>query len=149
MLRRETVYRMAGRRLSRLHDEQDPQYVRHLSLALQDPEQTSAALQALQTLDCLETLSDEAGVLVLQYHLDLCSLQQIEAFLQERGFALSTSVTSRVARAWFHYCEDTLRRNRAAPQRLLKNSNEVYVQAYEQHLHGDHDETPPDLREVK
>ena len=34
-----------------------------------------------------------------------------------------------------------------APERLLKKSqNEAYTHAWERHLHGDHDDTPPEWR---
>ena len=35
------------------------------------------------------------------------------------------------------------------PQRLIKKSNEIYVKAWEHHAHGDHDDTPLELREDK
>jgi len=35
------------------------------------------------------------------------------------------------------------------PQRLIKQSHEVYVKAWGAHLHGDHDDTPQELRDYK
>ena len=34
-----------------------------------------------------------------------------------------------------------------ADERLIKQSNEVYIQAWDHHVHGDHDDTPLELRE--
>jgi hypothetical protein len=53
-------------------------------------------------------------------------------------------------RALIYYVEETQLHNLEAPDRLLKKSqNEAYTHAWERHLHGDHDDTPPEWREYK
>ena len=45
---------------------------------------------------------------------------------------------------------DTQLHNLGAPEKRLKQcSQEAYVHAWEQHPHGDHDDTPPEWREYK
>jgi hypothetical protein len=45
------------------------------------------------------------------------------------------------------YAEETQLRNMRMPERLIKKSHEVYSRAWDHHLHGDHDDTPPDMRQ--
>jgi hypothetical protein len=52
-------------------------------------------------------------------------------------------------RALIVFSEETELDNLQQPERLIKKSNEVYIKAYEHHPHGDHDDTPPDVREYK
>ena len=65
------------------------------------------------------------------------------------GFHLDRSLLIRLHRALIYYVEDTQVHNLRSPERLIKQSHEVYIQAYAHHLHGDRDETPPELREFK
>ena len=67
----------------------------------------------------------------------------------QQGFHLDNSLFSKLTRALIRYCEQTQLHTLRSPQRLIKKSNEVYVKAWEHHLHGDHDDTPPELREYK
>jgi hypothetical protein len=77
------------------------------------------------------------------------TLAGLEKALVTQGFQLSGRLTHRVQRALIHFWEETQLRNMRMPERLLKKSNEVYVKAWEQHPHGDHDDTPTDLREER
>ena len=83
------------------------------------------------------------------YEISDYTLQGIETALVERGFHLENSLYCKLVRAVVYYCEETQLRNLTQPERLIKKSNEVYVQAWEHHPHGDHDDTPPDLRDFK
>ncbi|MDQ7989428.1 MAG: hypothetical protein REI09_07310 [Candidatus Dactylopiibacterium sp.] len=147
MMRRETAYKLAGRK--HLHDD---------VLALMEcehllrfaPGTEARVAQALEWLrgqpHLMAEPSSQADTLRLVYDLAHHSLLQIEQALVEQGFALDDSLISRLKRSLTHFAEETRRRNATAPQRLIKQSNQVYVQAWEQHPHGDHDETPPELR---
>jgi hypothetical protein len=69
--------------------------------------------------------------------------------LQVQGFHLDGSLLAKIIRALVYFCEDTELHNLRCPQRLIKQSHEVYIKAWDHHLHGDHDDTPPELREYK
>jgi hypothetical protein len=81
---------------------------------------------------------------VLDYSLEL-----IEDALRDAGFHLDSSLYSKLVRALVYFCEETQRHNLESPERLIKKSNEVYIKVYDQHPHGDHDDTPVELREYK
>jgi len=77
------------------------------------------------------------------------SMESLERMLEDRGFHLENTLYCNLVRALVYFVEETQRRNLAQPERLIKKSHEVYSQAWEHHPHGDHDETPPELREYK
>jgi hypothetical protein len=114
------------------------------------PGQTDEARRVLAQLEHLEV---EPGLLVnsvsVWYEISDYTLAALEEALVEQGFHLDSSLYSKLVRAIVYFCEDTQLRNLRQPERLIKKSNEVYVQAWEHHPHGDHDDTPPDLREYR
>ncbi len=77
------------------------------------------------------------------------SLEALEDALREAGFALENSLYIKLVRALVYFSEETQRHNLLSPERLIKQSNEVYIQAWDHHAHGDHDDTPLELREYK
>ena len=77
------------------------------------------------------------------------SLETLEDALREAGFALDNSLFTKLVRAIIYFSEETQRHNLLSPERLIKQSNEVYVQAWDHHIHGDHDDTPQEWREYK
>ena len=84
------------------------------------------------------------------YDLHDHCLEEIESGLEDRGFHLDNTLMSKMIRALIYYVEETQLHNLEAPDRLLKKSqNEAYTHAWERHLHGDHDDTPPEWREYK
>lgn len=84
------------------------------------------------------------------YDLREHSLEEIESALQDKGFHLDSTLLSKLVRALIYYVEETQLHNLDAPERPLKKSqNEAYTHAWEQHPHGDHDDTPPEWREYK
>ncbi len=87
--------------------------------------------------------------LSIWYEINEYTLEGVESALRDRGFHLENSLYCKLVRAVVYFCEDTQLRNMRQPERLLKKSNEVYVKAWEHHAHGDHDDTPPELREYK
>lgn len=88
------------------------------------------------------------GVSVWYEIADYC-LEALEGLLVDKGFHLENTLYCKLVRALVYFTEETQRRNLAQPERLIKKSHEVYSQAWEHHPHGDHDETPPELREYK
>lgn len=148
MMRRETAYKLAGRH-HRSDNALEGVFNHHeLRLAAQD--QIEKALSVLGSVPGLcAARAALPHVLHLDYALAHCSLRAIENLLIEHGVRLDDSVGAKMRRSLTHFREDTQIRNAASPQRLIKQSNQVYVKAYEHHPHGDHDDTPPELREIK
>lgn len=92
----------------------------------------------------------ERHLIGVAYDLHEHSLQELESALQDKGFHLDPSLMCKMMRALIYYVEETQLHNLDAPDRLLKKSqNEAYTHAWERHLHGDHDDTPPEWREYK
>ena len=109
--------------------------------------------EAADQLGLLEHLRAEAllqkRTVEVDYDLSDYTLRELEDHLVERGYHLDNTLMSKLVRALVHYSEDTQLHNMEAPERLIKKSHEAYIQAWEQHPHGDHDETPQDWREYK
>ena len=92
----------------------------------------------------------ERRSIAVAYDLHDYCLEEIESGLEDRGFHLDNTLLSKMIRALIYYVEETQLHNLEAPDRLLKKSqNEAYTHAWERHLHGDHDDTPPEWREYK
>lgn len=115
------------------------------------PEQVPDAADYLQQQERLEvTPHVERRAVAVAYDLHDYCLEEIEASLEDRGFHLDSTLMSKMIRALIYYVEETQLHNLEAPDRLLKKSqNEAYTHAWERHLHGDHDDTPPEWREYK
>lgn len=114
------------------------------------PEQVTDAMALLSTLPDLEVApgTEPNGVSVWYEISDYC-MEGLEALLIDRGFHLETTLYYKLIRALVYFTEETQRRNLGQPERLIKKSHDVYSKAWEHHPHGDHDDTPPELREYK
>lgn len=149
-MRRETAYKLAGRH----HDHPAPGAgilkERELRFKALPPGQVERAWQALRLLKGLQVeRGDNPLSLTVRYSVLDYSLETLEDALRDAGFALDNGLYAKLVRALVYFCEETQRHNLISPERLIKQSNEVYIQAWDHHPHGDHDETPPDLREYK
>lgn len=112
--------------------------------------QVAEAQALLATLPRLEvTPGSQANVLVVAYELSDYTLEALEKFLEDKGFHLDSTLFAKLVRALVYFSEATQRRNLGQPERLIKQSQEVYSLAWEHHPHGDHDDTPPELRDYK
>lgn len=110
--------------------------------------EASHCLEELENLDVTSRLEKRAvGV---EYDLTEHTLASLEEHLIDRGFHLDNTLMSKLMRALIHYIEETQLHNLDAPSRPRRRSqNEAYLHAWEQHPHGDHDDTPPEWREYK
>lgn len=112
--------------------------------------------QADRARDLLDGLDDiQAGrhserttTLIIQYNVRHYTLQGLEKALELQGFHLENSLLQKVRRALIHFCEQVQRENLAINAPDAK-SQQVFARVYEQHLHGDKDETPEEWREYK
>lgn len=150
-MRRETAYKLAGRR----HDTRSVAASglikqRELRFRAMPPGQTEKAITALERLSGLKVAPGPRPLsLCIEYSVLDYSLEMIEDALRDAGFHLENSLYIKLLRALAYFSEETQRHNINAPERLIKRSNEVYITAYDQHSHGDHDDTPVELREYK
>jgi len=151
-MRRETAYKLAGRK----HDNGAHHAVSGVAktreIRFKDFPPGQAA-QAWRSLAALRGVRVEEGpdalTLIVHYNVLDFTLRLLDEALTNAGFHLDRSLLIRLHRALIYYVEDTQVHNLRSPERLIKQSHEVYIQAYAHHLHGDRDETPPELREFK
>ena len=116
-----------------------------------DPRYPEQVAEARKLLSDLEGMDIDTGLapysLAIWYEISTYSLEGLEAALVRQGFHLDDSLNSKLMRTVVYFCEETQMRNMRVPERLIKKSHEVYSKAWENHPHGDHDETPPELRQ--
>jgi len=88
--------------------------------------------------------------LLIRYSIEHYSLEALEKALVREGFRLQDNLLSKIKKQMIHYCEDVQYHNLKTPEpRTKNNSQEIFVKAYELHPHGNHDDTPKELREFK
>lgn len=123
---------------------------REIRLCKLKSSQIADATALLSTLPGLEVApgTQPNGISVWYEVTDHC-MESLENLLIDRGFHLDNSLYCKLIRALVYFSEETQRRNLGQPERLIKKSHEVYSKAWEHHPHGDHDDTPPELREYK
>ncbi|MER2555638.1 MAG: hypothetical protein ABTQ28_20495 [Thauera sp.] len=149
-MRRETAYKLAGRHHDRPEPGADIHKQRVIRFKALPPGQLERAWRSLQPLKALQLeRTDDPLAIVVHYSVLDYSLETLEDALREAGFALDNSLFTKLVRAIIYFSEETQRHNLLSPERLIKQSNEVYVQAWDHHIHGDHDDTPLELREYK
>lgn len=110
--------------------------------------------QAYLLLSGMENLTVERGShansLFIHYSLEHYTHEGLEIALIKEGFQFKESLLGKVHKHLVHYCEDVQHHNLSTPEHpTKKNESEVFARAYEQHPHGNHDETPKELREYK
>ncbi|GLS04462.1 hypothetical protein GCM10007860_16090 [Chitiniphilus shinanonensis] len=115
-----------------------------IRLAPDTDAQAAAALLAAQAEVTVHLRRDRHG-LIVRYSLALHSHQELEALLQAHGHALADGPLARLARAIRRYAEQVARDNNVIPEHQLK-ARDVYARVWEHHPHGDHDDTPEELR---
>lgn len=115
------------------------------------PGQVPEAADDLRHLDEVEVEPKyERRAVGVGYELTQHTLQELEEQLVDKGYHLDNTLMSKLMRALIHYVEDTQLHNLGAPEKRLKRtSQQAYVNAWEHHPHGDHDDTPPEWREYK
>ena len=113
--------------------------------------QAERAIAFLSSLpECRAEPGDSQNALLVSYNLRHHTLEQLETLLIEEGYQLEQSMLLNIERNIIHYCEDTICHNMDVPLHpTKKNERDVFVKAYEQQPHGDQDDTPPELLELK
>lgn len=125
--------------------------VREIVFAHTQDKQLQRAFDLLSGLANLRVESSpKLNTLVVRYSIEHYTLEGLERALEAEGFQLDHSMLHGIARKVIYYCEDTTCHNMDIPVHpTKKNEKNVFVKAYDQHLHGDHDEHPPERRSYK
>jgi hypothetical protein len=110
--------------------------------------------QAYLLLSGLDNFHVERGVrpnsLLIRYSIQHYSLEALEKALAREGFRIEETLIDKIRKHLIHYCEDVQYHNLKTPEpRTKNNSQEIFVKAYDHHPHGNHDDTPKELREFK
>lgn len=151
-MRRETAYKLAGRKHGSPAHHAAAGLAKRREIRFKDlpPGQVE---QARRSLAVLAGVKVEAGhdvlSLIVHYNVLDYTLERLENALSDAGFHLDRPLLVRLHRALVYYVEETQVHNLRSPERLIKQSHEVYIQAYAAHPHGDRDETPLELRDFK
>jgi hypothetical protein len=122
---------------------------RDIVFSAEPPGQAARAYRLLSGLPgCRVELCDAPDTLRISYNLHHYTLEGLENGLTDEGFRLDHSPLHSIARQIIYYCEDTICHNLDIPAHSTKrNQSEIFIMAYDHELHGDHDDTPPELRD--
>jgi hypothetical protein len=124
---------------------------RDLVFASDPPGQADRAYQLLTGLEGLQVEhGSQPNCLRITYSLLDYALESLEQALVKEGFSFDDSALGHIGKKLTYYREEVEYHNLNIPERHAKDrKSEIFVKAYEHHLHGDHDDTPPELREYK
>ncbi|MBI1175545.1 MAG: hypothetical protein GC139_09820 [Sideroxydans sp.] len=124
---------------------------RELFFSSDPPGQTERAYELLRGLEGLKVeRGNHPDSLLVSYSLTDYSLDGLEQALLKEGFHFDDGVLQQISKKLIHYCEDVQYHNLNTPERKTKSrEREIFVRVYDHHPHGDHDDTPEELRENK
>ena len=133
------------------HLSQEPLASHDLFFAEEPAGQIERAYTLLGGLDNLRVIKGtEPNRLRISYSLRDYSLERLEAALKKAGFCFKENLLDKLGKKFIYYCEDVQYHNLNTPEHLTKsNTPVVFAKLYENHPHGDHDDTPKELRENK
>lgn len=121
---------------------------REIRFTKMPPDQAKRAMELLAGLEYLEVVpGPHVRSITVGYDLLDYTCEGLEHALRKLGYHLDNSLYFKIVRAIVYFTEETQLRNLKEPARLIKQSNQVYIRAYQHHPHGDHDDTPAELRE--
>jgi len=122
---------------------------REIRFARQPPDQVERARRLLDGMQGLVVApSRHPDRLKLSYSICEYTQAGLEAALASQGFRLDQGIRARLARLLVRFCENVQRLNVAANEPDCK-SQSAFVEVYQHHQHGDHDDTPPEWRDYK
>lgn len=124
---------------------------RELFFSTPPANQAERAFELLQGLDNIVVEhGTQPSSLRIAYDLLDYSLEGIELALTREGFHLDQNSLHQLNRKLIYYSEEVEYHNLNIPKRPPESrKREVFIKAYEHHLHGDHDDTPQELRLYK
>jgi hypothetical protein len=104
-----------------------------------------AGLEKLQVEKATEPTRLRIGYSLRDY-----SLEGLEVALKKAGFCFKENLLNKLSKKVVYYCEEVQYHNLNTPEHLTKsNTPVVFAKLYDNHNHGDHDDTPKELREYK
>ena len=129
----------------------DPLTEHDLFFAEEPAGQLERAFSLLSGLEKMRVeKSAEPNRLHISYSLREYSLEGLESALKKAGFCFKENLLNKLSKQVIFYCEDVQYHNLNTPEHLTKsNTPVVFAKLYENHPHGDHDDTPKELREYK
>lgn len=129
----------------------DPLVSHELFFAAEPLGQLERALSLLGGLENLQVeKAAEPNRLRISYSLRDYSLEGLEAALKKARFCFKDNLLNKLSKKLIYYCEEVQYHNLNMPERLTKSkTSEIFAKLYENHPHGDHDDTPKELRESK
>lgn len=111
-------------------------------------ERAHALLSGLENLRVAK--GEEPDSLRISYSLRDYSLERLEAALKNAGFNFRENLLNKLGKQFIYYSEEVQYHNLNTPEHLTKsNTPVIFAKLYENHPHGDHDDTPKELREYK
>lgn len=130
---------------------EDPLVYHDLFFAAEPAGQLERALSLLVGLENLQVeKTAELNRLCISYSLRDYSLEGLESALKKAGFCFKENLLNKLSKRLIYYCEEVQYHNLNIPERLTKSkTSEIFAKLYENHPHGDHDDTPKELRENK
>ncbi len=130
----------------------DETYKQQILYFAADPaEQIERAYKLLNGLENLKVeMGSEPDSLKVSYSLLHFSLERLENALIKEGFRFRETMLQKLSKKLIYYCEDVQYHNLNTPEHLTKSTqSEIFSKIYDQRPHGDHDETPKELREYR
>ncbi|MEW5943218.1 MAG: hypothetical protein AB1710_05100 [Pseudomonadota bacterium] len=128
---------------------QDLRKTREICFNRLPPGQPAQAVQALSRVkDLAVRPSSREHCVLVDYHIQHHTLNDLEHTLASRNFHLDNSLLSKIRRAVVSYAEEVQRDNLNSLG-TEDRTRPIYVRIYEHHAHGDHDETPEEWREYR
>ena len=113
-----------------------------------EADQAPFALRLLQDSPIIQSTSVTAKNRVsVQYDPTQVTFPEIESALQELGFHLDNGLLTRLRRAYYGYCDETLQANyRDRSQCMGYCARKIFVREYQKQSHGCQDERPSHWR---
>lgn len=129
----------------------EPRVYHDLFFASEPAGQLERALSLLGGLENLQLEeTPDPNRLRISYSLRDYSLEGLEAALKKAGFCFKENLLDKLSKKLIYYCEEVQYHNLNTPEHLTKsNTPVIFAKLYENHPHGDHDDTPKELRENK
>ncbi|MEO1766902.1 hypothetical protein [Thiobacter aerophilum] len=109
-------------------------------------DEAALLLEGLPHLVVVEKLNPRT--LLVRYEIPNYTLEKVERALAAEGFHLDNSILSKIRRALIYYCESIQCENLAPPP-LERVSKEIFAEAWQNHPHGDRDDTPEEWRSYR
>jgi hypothetical protein len=113
-----------------------------------DPHQAKSAVELLRAMDEIGH-AEVTGTHTLQISYDIraITLEVIEALLVELGFHLETTLYYKLTRSLYYYTEETQRTNMGISQNGVTDTKTVFINRYQNILHGCRDIRPDQLKQ--